>query len=55
MPTPPPHSAPDDTPARSLLGRFLYWLTPDGPHDDWLEPDPDPDGEDTAEGNRPLT
>ncbi|WP_019631237.1 hypothetical protein [Actinomadura atramentaria] len=45
---PPPDPAPDpedDRPA-TALGRFLRWLTPAGPRDDWLEPDLDPDGED---------
>ncbi|MBW8484792.1 hypothetical protein [Actinomadura parmotrematis] len=46
MPEPCPQGCPcAAAPPRTALGRFLHWLAPDGEHDDWLQPDPDPEGE----------
>lgn len=46
MQNPPP--SPDDRPAerRTVVGRLLSWLAPEGPRDDWLEPDRDAGADD---------
>ncbi|MDL4775053.1 hypothetical protein [Actinomadura xylanilytica] len=43
MQTPRPFPDNGSDERRTVIGRVLNWLAPEGQHDDWLEPDRDPE------------